>query len=207
MRVHGRAKSNFAAQHINAAKYFADKIREIEQRYSSAEQPEVVAPQERNYYWVSTILLSVASLEANIYDLFTDEYRGILVSLDQAEKQRILETLTKTKPILDQYDIGMNHIIGQKLDSGKDPIQSVSDLIALRNELTHYKSEWRDDAKISQKLEARLKRKFKLNEFRCGSVFFPERCVSYESARWAVKTSLEFMKDYSAKLGLPCLVA
>jgi len=84
---------------------------------------------------------------------------------------------------------------------GSREVQDVRALILLRDEIVHYKTEWRSSAKISKKLEALLHKRIPLNPYSCGEIFFPEQCVSGGSAQWAVNTARTFMLSFVVSTG------
>jgi hypothetical protein len=91
---------------------------------------------------------------------------------------------------------------------GQPPCQDVSTLIVIRNVLIHYKPAWASaeeeqaDKKI---LSLQQEKKFSLNPLISGQSdpFFPDKCLSYGCARWAVNTSIQFVEEFFTKMGLP----
>ncbi|AFY83266.1 serine/threonine-protein kinase [Oscillatoria acuminata] len=97
----------------------------------------------------------------------------------------------------------------EKDNSYKD----VREMIRLRNALVHYKPEtiWVDDIERSGKslsetfensgLKSKIKTLNPFNEAR-DSPFFPDRCFGYGLAKWAVESSVKFIKEFSEKIEL-----
>jgi len=93
-------------------------------------------------------------------------------------------------------------------NKGKEPYQSVQNLISLRNDFVHYKAELIDLAgnkkDKSQKLEKKIKSKIKKLNPLTGkdNPFFPDKCLGYGCALWAIQSSVAFTKDFFQTMGL-----
>jgi len=190
------ARSNFAAQHLAAARYFQSVLRSIEDTQRPTK--DQFAPPEYLHCWFGTVVFSVMALEANIYDVLTASDRGEQTPLGATP----VPSEVHRQPILARYGFVWKTVLGQNFDLGQGVAQSTGVLIALRDEITHYKTEWRDRASVSRKLKSMLKSCIKLNPFKCGNIFFPEQCVSAESAAWAVTTAYDFMATFANRTGV-----
>lgn len=115
-----------------------------------------------------------------------------------------LELLEKESKILERYQKVMKLRGIEPFERGLEPYQSVDVLIKLRNALVHFKPEWHDEQKEHRKLGERLRGEFALNPFitEGTGVLFPQRCMSYGCAKWAVDSTLAFMKEFSERMGL-----
>ena len=94
------------------------------------------------------------------------------------------------------------------LESDHSLYQDAELLIALRNGLVHGRPEWHtpgqpfDDV---EKLGERLNEKqfspspFILAE---GNAYFPDKCLSYGCAKWAVESSISFADGFYSRIGL-----
>lgn len=191
-----RSRANFAARHMQAAEHFAAQVAQIEQSARGAVE-ESFAAAEYYHYWNAAIVFSVMSLEANIYDIMRANERGEMSPL----LGRVVPDAHRG-PTLDRYEIVWNLLSPCKFKKGEGSAQGVACLIELRDEIVHAKTEHRDDAQISIRLERRLRRRFKPNPFKTGDVFFPDRCVSADSAKWATTTASTFMREFAAETGL-----
>jgi hypothetical protein len=140
------------------------------------------------------VVFAVMAMEANAHDLMTSAQRGeggpFGTRRFRAEDHR--------KPLLERYNL-LHQIAmqGDKLSFAEGIGQEARALVLFRDEIVHYKTEWRSVASVSKKLESMLGTRFTLNPFRCGDVFFPERCVSANSAGWAVRVAQEFMLSFA----------
>jgi hypothetical protein len=186
-----RARSNFAAEHLEAAKYFHSVVQAVER--GSSPSKDIFAPPQHRHCWYATVAFAVMAIEANVYDVMTAAERG-----EPTPLTRSFRAEDHRKSILDRYCLIHKVITGKKLDIGQGIGQAARALILLRDEITHYKTEFRDAAEVSKKLEVLLQPHVTLNPFRCGDIFFPEQCVSASSAAWAVNTSSEFMTSFAA---------
>ena len=186
------SRSNFAAQHLIAAEYFRDQVVSIElENIPSSVQ---FSPPQYLHYWFASVIFAAMAMEANAYDLMTTVNRNE----ESPAQGRRFRAEDLRKPLLDRYNllhqIAMN---GKELPRGHGISQDARALVLLRDEIVHYKTEWRSVATISKKLEALLRARIKLNPYKCGNIFFPEQCVSASSSIWAINTSRSFMESFS----------
>jgi hypothetical protein len=203
MSFSGRAKYNFTSEHLASAEYFLGQMVKCENNVEHADQSEIFGPRERNFYWRAVIIFSTNSLEAFIYDLLTDEYNGVLTQLNKDQRSNQIE-LIERKSALEKFGFAYLLSTGRKLDSGKEPAQSIKNIFKLRNEIVHYKSEWRDEANVSISLEKKFRGKFELNNFKTSELFFPDKCVSISSANWAIEKVKFFIKWFSSEINKKC---
>jgi hypothetical protein len=200
-----RQKSAFAVQHLMAAARFARMCGKVELEHAGEPLGNIHA--EEIAFVSAAVLLSVASLESNINEFLSEDEklfpqmnpggRAVLVKLLLERRRRILEKYQKVLALR-----------GRKpFEEGSEPYQSVDILIKLRNELVHFKPEWHDEQNKHEDLGKHLRGKFALNPFFSeeNAVLFPQRCMSYGCAKWAVESSLKFMKAFSERMGLPFL--
>lgn len=120
----------------------------------------------------------------------------------------------RVKSTLDKYQTALQLCNKIVFDKGEKHYQSINILRQLRDAMLHYKPEaWGDDMipskkTVSQKLEeSGLKSKIKtLNPFIYEGIdnpFFPDKCFGYGCAKWAVLSSVNFIEEFSSKMGLP----
>ena len=195
-----RQRSNFAVQHLLAAARFSRKVGQIERENMGA--PLGSFFDEIISYVSATVLSSVAALEANINEYFADPEANF--------PQHNLRLFNKTwelieqKPILDKYQWALVLKGVAELNKGELVFQDADNVIRLRNLLVHFKPEWHDEQIEHKKIESRLTGKFKLSPFIGPTgVFFPQKCMSYGCASWAVTSTLGFMDYFSNVAGLP----
>lgn len=195
-----RQRSAFALQHMMAAARFSQTCGEIEFAYQQQPQGELI---DRQIGAVSAaVMLTTASLESNINEYLCDPELVFPNLLE--DSSHALVRLLEQKSILDKYQSVLSFRGVAEYETGKPPYQDVDGLIKLRNALVHFKPEWHDEQELHRKIEGRLKGKFGINPaIGDKGVFFPQQCMSYGCAKWAVKTALQFMKDFSQRSGLP----
>jgi hypothetical protein len=192
----GKARSNFAAQHLSAAAFFAGKMSALE--LENPPSKERFAPEGYAHFWHSSITFSAMAVEANIYDLMRSGERG-----EPPFAPRRFRLEDYRKPVLARYKLLYRTILNNDpmlLDSGVN--QQMTALIALRDEIVHYKSEFRDEAKVSNQLEKRLGQLWSRNPYKCGNVFFPEQCLSVAGAQWSVDIARRFIIEFAQATGL-----
>lgn len=92
---------------------------------------------------------------------------------------------------------------------GNIHFDDISALIKLRNALVHYQPEWitttTDHGNITiHEFERLLSSRFpvcKLFE-KTGNGYYPDKCLGYGCARWAVESSMRLIEDFFRKLAL-----
>ncbi len=194
--VRTEARSNFAAQHLAAAEYFVSQVAAAE--LVTPPSKEVFAPADYLHCWFASIVFAVMALEANVYELMTVADRGE----DSPIGRRRFRTEDMRKSLLDRYSLLYQVAkLGTRLPLDQGVAQEVRALVSLRDEVVHYKTEWRSSQVVSKKLEVLLRTRIPPNPYKCGDVFFPEQCVSFGSAQWAVDTARRFIKDFSTETG------
>jgi hypothetical protein len=201
-------RHNFAVQFLVGAARFAEESKQLEQSRS----PNSL--DRHREYIVAAIVMAHMSLEATINQYYLDAvdavgsgaYHGIYEKAGPEVPQlmaRVWPVLEKHKlPIIDKYQTALTLIGRQKLDSSREPYQSVWALIALRNALTHWKPEWESDQEVNKTLARKLRGKFPENPFATkSSTFFPTKCLSAGCAKWSVNSVYSFVDQFAKCLG------
>jgi hypothetical protein len=195
-----RSRMGFAIQHLLAAARFARRCGEIEKENRG--KPIDYFFDEILHCCTASLFFSVASLEANINELFFDSEQHF--SHQTPDLIAELWSLVEEKPILDKYQAVLVLKGVAKFEKGTAPYQDVDSLIKARNALVHFKPEWDDDQETLRKVGARLSGKFNLSPFHNDSApLFPHRCVTHGCAKWAVQASLEFMEAFHDSASVP----
>ncbi len=199
--IKGEARSNFAAQHLAAADFFRGQMVGIETKCTPSK--EAFAPPDYWHYWFAAIVFSVMAMEANANDLMTATERN------EASPVRTSHFGPKDfrKPLLARYQL-LHQIAnaGAKLPIDKGVDQDTRALVLLRDEIVHYKTEWRSKSTVSKKIETLLRTRIPLNPFKCGDIFFPEQCVSGGSAQWATATARAFIEMFARSTSYRLLI-
>jgi hypothetical protein len=188
----GEARSNFAAQHLAAAEYFRGQVVEIETMCSPSK--ETFAPPEYQHCWFAAVVFAVMAMEANAHDLMTAAERKEASPI--GTRRFRIEDLRK--PLLERYKL-LHQVAkaGAKLPIEKGVGQDARGLVRLRDEIVHYKTEWRSNPIVSKRIEDLLRTRIPLNPFKCGDIFFPEQCISGGSAQWAIDTARGFIEMFA----------
>lgn len=211
-----KSRAYFSIQHIQSAYLFAKRSDQIEKKYNGKFSHELLTE-----YWANvtaSIFAAVSFLEATINELFADAGQQYGENPLDSDTKALMADMWKKSiprtsryPILEKFDIAL--ILARKpvFDRGKPPAQDVDLVIQLRNNLIHYEPEWVNDeiedlsmVAAEKKLDKRLRGKFPTSPLMNKSdPFFPNKCLSYGCARWAVESSLAYSDEFYAKLGVP----
>jgi hypothetical protein len=203
-----RVRVYYSTYHLWAAKQFTRIAREIEDAHSAGDP---VSKIEHRAYVTGALVSSVAFMEAAINEILQDaaeNHQSYTAPLDQETQAllaafwRLMEDRGSRFPILDKYQFALSCSRQVQFPKGENPYQDAALLIRLRNELVHYKPKTlgRSD---THKLDD-LKHKFppsKLMEG-TGNPYFPDKCLGYGCAEWAVNSSKNFADSFFEKIGV-----
>lgn len=201
-----RVRADHSVTHLRGAALFASDCKPLEAEYQWPATREVLL---RHVASASgAVVLSVCALEAFANELQLAAGDGLGSSLDPVvEASPLIHRLwysVENAPLLPRFQWVLEVCGLPTLDLGALPSQAVSDLIVIRNALVHYRTEWTDDASTSTQLEDRLAGKFVENLLCTQSqLFFPYRCLGHGCGAWAVRTVLDFVREYCDRLSLP----
>lgn len=197
-----------------SAAYFIRSAKAIEESSSGLPGDERMrGSAEHRAYVSSAILLTVAFLEANINELFSDCADNVRETMDDFPAARDMGLLwrnnvprTARYKLLEKYDKALE-LNGKALLNKKDPVvKDIELLTQLRNALMHYEPETvvafssrgRSETEI-HKFEHKFKGKFELNPLTgLGNAFYPEKLLGCGCAIWAIKTALTFADAFFA---------
>jgi hypothetical protein len=189
----GRVRTNFANKHLMNAHRFAVVVHGVERQ--NVGQPFGAFIDEISANVVASVMSSVAAVEAYVNEVrfeaashFPHQPPELVAScLQLIERQSIRERLNFLSVLNAR----------QKPDFGREPGQSVAALIDLRNALVHFQPEWPDEQEGHARLGKRLEGRFALSPFYDDSApTFPDRCMSYGCARWAVERVGQFLVEF-----------
>ena len=206
------AKTNFSGHHMLSAAHFARQSAIIEKNCKDGITDEL--RDEHRAYVTGAIIVSVASLEATITEVFISarDKDNIFKDFDHTIPnvlEELLDFVEWSSKILQKYQFVLTAANKEAFDRGKSPYQEVDDLIQLRNALVHYKPEWDTDLKNHKKIEDRLEKRWlkariNLNPFAHeNNAFFPKKCLGHGCAEWSVKSTIEFIEDFYRRMGFP----
>ncbi|MEL0587780.1 MAG: hypothetical protein U1V55_21960 [Planktothrix rubescens PR222] len=207
--------------HIQAACFFAKSTYDLEQE-NTGQDPDIEIIQKHTAYSISSIITAVSYLEATINELFFDvANRSKEVKVEHLpngtpDRMKAMWEHIEKNSILDKYGIALI-LADKQFYKGKEPYQSVQYLISLRNEIVHYHQKLREIKEENEdptnnnkktwedKLEKFLDKdkKIKLNPLTGSSnPFFPDKCLGYGCAFWAIQSSVAFTKYFFQTMGL-----
>jgi hypothetical protein len=212
---------------INAiiASCLAKKAQGIENQYSFNTVPKPIAEEHRAFV-VSSIIMSIAFLEATINDLIenvSDDSFAHKIPLCSKLGSKKLDLITEKwsdnsrnglgqKEIFSKYDFLLSLCNKKKFTKGIEPYQSANLVKDLRNSLVHAKpststicstnTNYLKPHEFEKKLKAK---KFSLNPFAEPDYsFFPDKVLSAGSARWAFLSCLSFADRFFKEIEIKC---
>jgi hypothetical protein len=206
-----RVKSGISKLHIQSSNLYACLCECIEEEEKHLEWPQPRWDEARSYA-LSSVVLAAAALESSINELYQqaiDRDRNALASLahSQMELLEVLWPEVERFPILRKYQVALSASGRQPMPNGKEPYQSASSLIVLRNALVHFKPEWDDELRAHLSLEQRLSPLFSASQLaskaRGEMLWFPHKCLGAGCARWATDTASRFSQEFCRLMGIP----
>jgi len=193
-------KVSLAVQHMRAAARFSRVVGELERNYAG--QPSGEFWEGILHNAVACVLTAIASLEAYANEVFSD--RDTIFS---AFSPKLLDNLWETyeqKPILEKFEFALLLLRKSNLDRGTSPYQDVKVLIDLRNALTHFKSEWENEADEHRKISDKLASKISPGPFfSTDPLLFPRRWTSHSCTIWAVQSAMAFATEFERLADFP----
>jgi hypothetical protein len=167
---------------------------------------------EHRSYATSSILASVAFIEASINELYAPASHqnlevGGKLSADEGKRLTGVAELIDHNNFLDRFQITL-HLLGREgFDQGAQPHQDAKILLSLRNGLVHYKPQFRagggDSSESEKWVKALVSKRFSLNPFTgSGNPFFLDRCLSHGCTVWAWKAALAFADEFFNRVGV-----
>ena len=200
-------KTNFSGHHMLSAAHFARQSAIIEKNCKDEITDELRA--EHRAYVTGAIIVSVASLEATINEVFisaidTNLFKDFDPTIPKVLAEFWTWDIVERSSILEKYRCVIAVANKETFYRGNTPYQEVNDLIKLRDALVHYKPEWDTDLKTHKGIENRLKSRFNINPFsHVNDAFFPKKCLGHGCAEWSVKSTIKFIEDFYRRMGFP----
>lgn len=156
----------------------------------------------------AAVMQSVAALECDAWDIVHHGPGHHLGSNGQDSAARdflrpIADTIDRDN-VLGRFAIVLHLLRKPPLETGKNPWQAAALLVRLRNEITHYKSQWGDELERAKLFAALRSLHDAAPPFwpAQGVNFFPLQCLSAERAAWAVETVSDFFAAFYLSLGV-----
>lgn len=196
------------------AEHFSKLASQIESTWK--ETGKVSKQAENQAYAIGAVFCSVAFLEAAINELYSDAQTENVSDLDKSHQSTLgkmwdLPSVCNAS-LLEKYQSALILCGNLEFNVSINPYQDVSLLCSLRNKLVHFRPDWvtigyyaPKGQKGLQSLEKKLRGKFPENTAVSGShlPFFPDRCLGYGCAEWAVTISGAFFGEFCKRMGFP----
>jgi hypothetical protein len=146
---------------------------------------EVTGP-TRTRYALSAYILAVAAVEASINEMFLSEFSdgGVIDSTVVHELRELLER----QELISKLLILPQLAFGKRLSTGQQPIQDMSVLVRLRNELIHYKMSGKAPNFVSDLAQKGIAVQLRSGEGEVVSPWTP-RVSTMEGIAWAHNTA------------------
>jgi hypothetical protein len=200
-----RVRVNLAVAHLRGALALAIECDGLERHHV---WPATQVILDRHFGCASGAVIGAAcALEAAVNEFRQDVIDGFDDDLGSAShvKRQIVDLWDTVDrlPLLRKFDWVLSLAQANPMPKGAEPLQSTADLFELRDALVHYKPEWYDDLKHSQRLEQRMKSKFALNRLApADAAFLPYRACGVGASLWAAEAVAAFLKEFYARLGI-----
>lgn len=214
-----KMRHSYSLQHIQSAALFTRQAYLLEKAYDGKFSEELFA--DNKSYATEAIIATAAFLEASINELFadtvdnpeTDQMKQLDINTRQlmAEMWELKVPRTASYDILQKYQIALTLARKQLFDLGRLPAQDIKFVIKIRNDLIHFEPTWvstlEKDMYVDTSNYQNLQKenKFPINALYAGTQnpFFPDKCLGYGCAKWAVNTAIKFVEEFYARMGIP----
>ena len=200
-----QTRYSFTAQFVRGSAFFATQARQLEDSHPDTAPEEAVS--QHGAFVVGAVIQCAAALEAEIAEVIHHGPGHHLGSNGiDAGARDFLEPLIDViegEATLRQYEVVLHLLKRPSLVRGALPYQPAALLIRLRNELVHFKSKWGPEMESESLFTALQQLRFKKPLFVPENTnFFPHHCLSASLATWTVTTTIAFIEDFYAKLGV-----
>ena len=204
----------FSIDQVLAASFFAREASSLEQAAAApaaGSEWEAIVRRHRSVVTAS-ILASAAFQETVINEVIGAAAHPNLEGsgqLPEADRRKLTDLGQELDRIstLSRYQMVLHLLDREPFDRGAQLFQDADLLVALRNALLHYKPRWRPGAGSGlseMSLDKRLaQRQFPLSPlFPDVNPFFPDRCLSFGCANWAVRSAIRFANEFHTRLSI-----
>jgi len=202
----------YSIQHIQSAAYHARRAGRLESRYGGSLTSPVLTAIKAEVG--SALFAAVAFLEATANELFADAAvpgGGHLHSLS-SDRLQVISTLgaieaVDRSQVIPKFEILLSGAGAESVPRGGSIAQAVTQLVALRNGLTHYKAGWfdvgsegmtRPGSWSSSNLGRGLQNKFLRRKHASPSE--ADAWIGYGCARWATSSALRYTDEVFSRL-------
>lgn len=207
--------------HLSAAALFSQRASKLEPTLTLGDSASDTGLREHHACVVTSIMLSVAFLEAVINELWADCSEDFeLRRTNELPSREVMAALWRRSPLkrsttLEKFELALEINKKPALPRDATPYQDVKLLIDLRNALVHYEPETifnfstNNEDKIPEHIfEKKLRGRFELNRLTGpGNSFYPDKVLGAGCACWAVASAVAFADSFFERLGVQPIYA
>ncbi|MBL0167663.1 MAG: hypothetical protein IPP85_11185 [Propionivibrio sp.] len=201
---------NMTNQFLMASLVFLRKAEELELALKTSSDQTVLCRMEVEHKGLITSLLMqcVSAAETAIFMVITNGPGHHLGTngIDQDARSFLIkfEKELERLSVLEKYQAVLKLLRKPEFDTGQNPHQAMQLVVAIRNELVHFKPvgvyPFQED---SEKMLKRLRSlKLKHSPFPGSkSIYFPNACLSSALGHWALTTTVQYMDCFYELIG------
>jgi hypothetical protein len=202
-----KIRSSLIEQRIFSAVMFAKQAGNLEKQFNK-ETVEKYTIKEHRGYVIAAITECGAFLESTISEFLCnikDDCSQVPILNDQLKHvfKVMFEDIEKMSGVINKFNKVLELCQISPINLGENPGQDAETVIDLRNNLVHYKPKWRGDTPSNERKEKRisqLEKRLNSNPFIEGNPFFPHQCLSYDCAKWAIETCIQFNDQFHVRI-------
>ncbi|MCE0463996.1 MULTISPECIES: hypothetical protein [Pseudomonas] len=208
-----------STSHLSAAALFSQRAAALEPVLTLGDSASNEGLREHMACVVSSVMLSVAFLEAAINELWADCSEGFdPARIEGLQNSEVMAALWRKSPLkrstmLEKFELALELNGKPALSRNASPYQDVKLLVDLRNALVHYEpetifnfSEDDENRGAEHKFEKKLRGRFEPNKLTGpGNPFYPDKVLGAGCARWAIASAVAFVDSFFEKLGIPSM--
>lgn len=115
----------------------------------------------------------------------------------------LAEMIDRQQEPLERYQVILHLLHKAPLGTGEQPWQDMDIVIKLRNQITHYKSQWGQQMEGKNLFKSLQNLRIKKPPFIPNTMnFFPHQCLGAGCAAWSVRTAVKFINVFYERLGV-----
>jgi len=215
--INAKSRANLDLIHLNSANLFVQYALSIEIEYCPSQNPPQEAINSYMSFVSSSIICSIAALEAKINQFLVDNQAKIdemKIENNSAILKHYPSVFNPEAPIVKQllslsnalikYNV-VFYLLKSKFLPDNKFYKVINFEIKVRNALIHFSPEWDNELITNKKLEDKyfnhFSNDFCLSKFYNKDEFFiPYRCLSASHAEWVYKNSNDFMNKFFSSI-------
>ncbi len=204
-----KSRVYYSSYHLWAAKHLCELAKAAEEAVGDRPRFDI----EHRAYVTNSIFSAVAFLEAAINELYqdaADDHESYIYALDPDSKRLMSDFWQFTEGqnrtflgMIQKYQLALTFLRKPLFEKGQSPYQDASLVVKVRNELVHYRPELLG-GEAEHKLARQLRDKFRINKLMAesGNPWFPDKCLGYGCAQWAVESITTFADEFFARISV-----